>query len=71
MEKQLHLQHLPNTPREIDVVCGIRTRVLWKVLAYQAEDTTVGAASTATAAGPIVPHTLNLKRQLTGHVVTR
>lgn len=45
MEKQLHLQHLPETPRE-------------------------GTSAAAPVIG-VVPHTQKLKRQLTGHVVTR
>jgi mitogen-activated protein kinase 1/3 len=46
MERQLHLQNLPDTPREGDVPNGSPTV-------------------------PLVPHTQKLKRQLTGHVVTR
>lgn len=50
MERQLHLQHLPNTPREGDPIGQLP-----------------GGSPTV----PLVPHTQKLKRQLTGHVVTR
>lgn len=51
MERQVHLQNLPNTPREGDPI--------------------LQTPATSPGAGPIVPHTQKLKRQLTGHVVTR
>ena len=56
MEKQLHLQHLPNTPREMPDGTP----------SFAAAPQTIGSGSI-----PLVPHTQKLKRQLTGHVVTR
>jgi len=53
MEKQVHLHHFPNTPRDgVDVILG-----------------TVGAPVVPTVTPAGTPH--KLKRQLTGHVVTR
>ena len=51
MERQLHLQNLPNTPREGDPILT---------------QPPMGPPTV-----PLVPHTQKLKRQLTGHVVTR